>query len=98
MEEEVPLQPGQLNIVVRDMQNNEIHFKLKSSAKMEKLMNVYCARQGKNPKATRFFFDGERVLPESTPESLEMSDGDMLEVHEEQLGGRWEIRLDLGAE
>jgi ribosomal protein S17 len=51
------------------------------------LMNVYCARQGKNPKLTRFFFDGERVLAESTPESLEMSDGDMVEVHEEQLGG-----------
>ncbi|KAK8050393.1 ubiquitin-related domain-containing protein [Apiospora phragmitis] len=36
-----------LNIKVTD-NNNEVFFKIKRSTKLEKLMNAFCERQGKN--------------------------------------------------
>ncbi|KAI4087569.1 MAG: hypothetical protein LQ348_006551 [Seirophora lacunosa] len=88
-----------LNIKVTD-NNNEVFFKIKRSTALKKLMDAFCDRQGKNPNSVRFFFDGTRVNPTDSPDScltkanvkffpfqLEMSDGDMLEVHQEQIGG-----------
>lgn len=75
-----------LNIKVTD-NNNEVFFKIKRSTKLEKLMNAFCERQGKTMNSVRFLFDGQRVQPTDTPDSLEMADGDTLEVHQEQVGG-----------
>jgi Ubiquitin-2 like Rad60 SUMO-like len=88
MEGEAPPQPAnQISVMVRDMHNNEILFKVKSSSPLEKMMRVYCTRQGKVFERTRFLFDGVPVNSDSTPDSLEMADGEMIEVHEEQIGG-----------
>jgi len=54
---------------------------------LKKLMDAFCDRQGKDPKSVRFLFDGQRVRPEDSPETLDMQDGDTLEVHQEQIGG-----------
>jgi hypothetical protein len=35
---------------------------------------------GLSPDALRFEFDGERLGPEDTPDSLEMSDDDLIDV------------------
>jgi len=75
-----------LNIKVTD-NNNEVFFKIKRSTKLEKLMNAFCDRQGKQLSTVRFLFDGQRVRPEDSPDSLDMADGDTLEVHQEQIGG-----------
>ncbi|KAK5987662.1 Ubiquitin-like protein pmt3/smt3 [Cladobotryum mycophilum] len=75
-----------LNIKVTD-NNNEVFFKIKRSTKLEKLMNAFCERQGKSMSSVRFLFDGTRVQPTDTPAELEMTDGDTLEVHQEQVGG-----------
>ncbi|KAM4059375.1 ubiquitin-2 like rad60 SUMO-like domain-containing protein [Hirsutella rhossiliensis] len=75
-----------LNIKVTD-NNNEVFFKIKRSTKLEKLMNAFCERQGKNINSVRFLFEGARVQPTDTPDTLEMQDGDTLEVHQEQVGG-----------
>ncbi|EXJ71473.1 uncharacterized protein Z519_08154 [Cladophialophora bantiana CBS 173.52] len=75
-----------LNIKVTDG-NNEVFFKIKRSTKLEKLMRAFCERQGKDPKAARFLFDGQKVQAGDTPEQLEMQDGDSIEVHQEQIGG-----------
>ncbi|KAK4188349.1 ubiquitin-related domain-containing protein [Podospora australis] len=75
-----------LNIKVTD-NNNEVFFKIKRSTKLEKLMNAFCERQGKNTASVRFLFEGQRVQPTDTPDTLEMQDGDTLEVHQEQVGG-----------
>jgi small ubiquitin-related modifier len=32
-------------------------------------------------------FDGSRVQPTDSPDTLDMQDGDTLEVHQEQIGG-----------
>ncbi|CAF9905676.1 MAG: hypothetical protein GOMPHAMPRED_003316 [Gomphillus americanus] len=75
-----------LNIKVTD-NNNEVFFKIKRTTTLKKLMDAFCDRQGKMPNSVRFLFDGDRVQPNDTPESLEMQDGDTLEVHQEQIGG-----------
>ncbi|KAM7190637.1 Ubiquitin-related domain containing protein [Naviculisporaceae sp. PSN 640] len=75
-----------LNIKVTD-NNNEVFFKIKRSTKLEKLMSAFCERQGKTVNSVRFLFEGQRVQPTDTPDTLEMQDGDTLEVHQEQVGG-----------
>ncbi len=58
-----------LNIKVTD-NNNEVFFKIKRSTKLEKLMNAFCDRQGKSMTTVRFLFDGQRVQPADTPDSV----------------------------
>ncbi|TGZ83576.1 ubiquitin-like protein [Ascodesmis nigricans] len=81
-------EPGaeHLNIKVTD-NNNEVFFKIKRSTQLKKLMDAFCERQGKSTSSVRFLFDGTRVQPGDTPDSLDMQDGDTLEVHQEQIGG-----------
>ncbi|MCJ1446159.1 MAG: hypothetical protein MMC23_006664 [Stictis urceolatum] len=75
-----------LNIKVTD-NNNEVFFKIKRTTQLKKLMEAFCDRQGKTPASVRFLFDGTRVNPTDTPDTLDMADGDTLEVHQEQVGG-----------
>ncbi|KAI9888525.1 MAG: hypothetical protein M1814_006859 [Vezdaea aestivalis] len=75
-----------LNIKVTD-NNNEVFFKIKRQTPLKKLMDAFCERQGKAPTSVRFLFDGTRVMQSDSPESLDMQDGDCLEVHQEQIGG-----------
>ncbi|KAF7845751.1 hypothetical protein BT93_L0797 [Corymbia citriodora subsp. variegata] len=83
-EEQAPSE--HLNIKVTD-NNNEVFFKIKRSTQLKKLMDAFCERQGKTPSSVRFLFDGQRVNPTDTPDTLDMQDGDTLEVHQEQIGG-----------
>lgn len=77
-----------LNIKVTD-NNNEVFFKIKRTTALGKLMNAFCDRQGKNISSVRFLFDGQRVTATDNPDTLDMQDGDTLEVHQEQIGGSW---------
>ncbi|KAI9757340.1 MAG: hypothetical protein M1815_001427 [Lichina confinis] len=83
---EDPQPTEHLNIKVTD-NNNEVFFKIKRTTALKKLMDAFCERQGKSPTTVRFLFDGNRVQPQDSPNSLDMQDGDTLEVHQEQLGG-----------
>lgn len=58
-----------LNIKVTD-NNNEVFFKIKRSTKLEKLMTAFCERQGKSLSSVRFLFDGTRVQPTDTPDTV----------------------------
>ena len=58
-----------LNIKVTD-NNNEVFFKIKRSTQLKKLMDAFCERQGKQISTVRFLFDGTRVRPEDTPETV----------------------------
>ncbi|CZR50566.1 related to ubiquitin-like protein modifier [Phialocephala subalpina] len=75
-----------LNIKVTD-NNNEVFFKIKRTTILKKLMDAFCERHGKAPNSVRFLFDGSRVQPTDSPNTLDMQDGDTLEVHQEQIGG-----------
>lgn len=69
--EQQEVAPGSehLNIKVTD-NNNEVFFKIKRSTKLEKLMNAFCERQGKNINSVRFLFEGSRVQHTDTPDTV----------------------------
>jgi len=83
---EEPQASEHLNIKVTD-NNNEVFFKIKRTTQLKKLMDAFCERQGKAPSSVRFLFDGSRVNASDSPDTLDMQDGDTLEVHQEQIGG-----------
>jgi small ubiquitin-related modifier len=58
-----------LNIKVTD-NNNEVFFKIKRTTALSKLMNAFCERQGKSMQSVRFLFDGARVNPTDSPDSV----------------------------
>lgn len=58
-----------LNIKVTD-NNNEVFFKIKRTTALSKLMNAFCDRQGKQLATVRFLFDGARVNPTDSPDSV----------------------------
>jgi small ubiquitin-related modifier len=65
-----------------------VFFKIKRKTAMRKLMDAYCRRQGQVPGSVRFTFDGNRVNPDSTPDSYNMEDQDVIDAMVEQIGGR----------
>jgi hypothetical protein len=69
---EDPPQPEHLNIKVTD-NNNEVFFKIKRTTALKKLMDAFCDRQGKMPNQVRFLFDGTRVQPTDTPQTVSQS-------------------------
>ena len=58
-----------LNIKVTDG-NNEVFFKIKKTTQLKKLMDAFCDRQGKAPSSVRFLFDGTRVNPTDSPDTV----------------------------
>ncbi|GBG00158.1 hypothetical protein Rsub_12977 [Raphidocelis subcapitata] len=78
---------GVINLIVKDQTGAEVHFKVKSHTKLEKVVNAYCQKKAIEPTSVRFVFDGTRVNPNSTPQDLGMDDGDSIDVFQEQVGG-----------
>lgn len=68
-EDQPQLKAEHLNIKVTD-NNNEVFFKIKRTTALSKLMNAFCDRQGKQLSSVRFLFDGARVQPSDSPESV----------------------------
>lgn len=65
----------------------EVLFKVKYSTSMEKLKKSYAERIGVEVKVLRFKFDGQTINSDATPKTLEMEDGDSIDVFMEQVGG-----------
>ncbi|KAH6645621.1 ubiquitin family protein, partial [Truncatella angustata] len=76
----------QLGIRVTDS-NNDILFRIRKSTPLDSVMQAFCERQGKNINVVRFLFEGQRVQPTDSPDSLGIIDGDSLSVHQEQIRG-----------
>ena len=69
-----------LNIKVTD-NNNEVFFKIKRSTKLEKLMTAFCERQGKSINSVRFLFEGQRVQPADTPDTVSLDTNKQEHTH-----------------
>ncbi|KAL0280166.1 UNVERIFIED_CONTAM: hypothetical protein PYX00_001539 [Menopon gallinae] len=50
-------------------------------------MNAYCERAGLSMTTVRFRFDGQAINEMDTPDTLEMEEGDTIEVYQQQTGG-----------
>jgi small ubiquitin-related modifier len=71
---------SQVNIKVRDAEGNEVMFKIKRATQLKKLMDAYCTRMGSSAGAYRFLFDGHRINPDDTPDSLDMQEKDCVDA------------------
>ncbi|QPG77324.1 SUMO protein smt3 [Brettanomyces nanus] len=79
-------QDTHINLKVTDG-SSEVFFKIKRTTPLKRLMDAFCKRQGKSIESLRFLYEGQRLTADSTPESLDMEDGDLIEAHREQVGG-----------
>lgn len=80
--------PTHINIKVKT-NDSEVHFRIKRSTPLSKLMNTYCDRQGKPHGSVRFMLDGNRVEDHHTPDDLDLEDGDTIDAMIQQVGGGW---------
>eukprot|EP00741_Cyanophora_paradoxa_P008256 tig00001278_g7986.t1 len=76
-----------INLKVKGQDGNEVHFKIKKTSTLQKLMDAYCQRIGQAAGSVRFMFDGSRIQPAQTPEEIGMEDGDEIDAMMEQVGG-----------
>ncbi|EGI63783.1 Small ubiquitin-related modifier 3 [Acromyrmex echinatior] len=76
-----------INLKVLGQDNAVVQFKIKKHTPLRKLMNAYCDRVGLAIAAVRFRFDGQPINELDTPTSLEMEEGDTIEVYQQQTGG-----------
>ncbi|KAG5450045.1 Small ubiquitin- modifier 2-A [Clonorchis sinensis] len=76
-----------INLKVQGQEGSIVHFKIKKTTPLRKLMNAYCERMGYQPMSVRFIFDGNNVHDTHTPASLEMEENDTIEVFQAQTGG-----------
>lgn len=78
-------QPMKISVVSQDGQ--VIEFKIKKTTPFRKLMSAYCDRTKLAQNTVRFTFDGSRINDIDTPKSMDMEDGDTIEVFTQQTGG-----------
>jgi len=64
-----------------------VHFKIRKTTPMSKLMDAYLERQGVQKDNVRFLFDGVRLTETDTPKSLAMEEGDTIDAVLAQTGG-----------
>jgi hypothetical protein len=55
-----------VQVVLKDQNGTQIAFGVKSNTRMEKVQNAFAERTSRPVDSLRFFFDGDRVLPEDT--------------------------------
>ncbi|KAJ3675722.1 hypothetical protein LUZ60_004764 [Juncus effusus] len=76
-----------INLKVKNQNGMEVHFKIKKSTPLKKLMKAYCQRESLELNSIAFLFDGRRLRGDQSPEQLEMEDGDEIDAMLHQTGG-----------
>ena len=66
--------------------DGEVYFKVRKTTPFLKLMNAFCTRQSKSMDSVKFLLNGQRINPTDTPESLDMDEGDTIDVVMQQTG------------
>ncbi|KAA6368860.1 MAG: hypothetical protein EZS28_035613 [Streblomastix strix] len=65
----------------------ETFFQIRKNTTLAKLMEAYSANMNKKLSTLRFLFDGNRIKKIDTPDSLDMEDGDLIDVMIQQISG-----------
>ena len=73
-------QDSNIKLKVVGQDSNEIHFRVKQTTQMGKLMKSYSERVGVPITSLRFLFDGRRINDDESPSALEMEQDDAIEV------------------
>jgi small ubiquitin-related modifier len=64
-----------------------VMFRVKPTTKFEKIIQSWCDKKAVDPATMRFHYDSGQVTGQDTPLSLDMDDGDQIDVAVEQVGG-----------
>lgn len=76
-----------INLKVYGLDNSIIQFRTSPHLPLGRLMSKYAELTGIGKNVARFRFDGISVHEKDTPNSLEMEEGDIIEVYYQQIGG-----------
>eukprot|EP01139_Manchomonas_bermudensis_P014687 Amastigsp_a508816_455.p2 type:complete len:109 gc:universal Amastigsp_a508816_455:1-327(+) len=76
-----------INVRIADQTKEELHFRIKKSTPMAKLMKAYATNAGVAENSFRFMFEGRRIAKTDTAESLGLEDDDVIDLRPEQTGG-----------
>ncbi|XP_026821599.1 small ubiquitin-related modifier 3-like [Rhopalosiphum maidis] len=76
-----------INLNVLGQDNVIIQFKIRKITRLRKLMYAYCENTGLAYNSVRFRFEGQPVNEIDTPASLNLEEGDIIEVFQQQTGG-----------
>ena len=75
-EQQDPVAPeaARITIFFEDLNQARMTFKLKSTTKFKKARDMWAKNVQRDVQSLRFLFDGEKVLDDSTPESVGADD------------------------
>ena len=76
-----------LNIKVMDPTGDHHTFATFANCYLEYIMKEFCAKTRLDMAGLRFCFDGRRLREDDTPAMVELEEGDVIEVFQEQTGG-----------
>lgn len=76
-----------ISISVVNQSGQEVFFKVRTTTLFKKIFEAYCQKLSIPTQSIRFLFDGSRINPEDSPESLNMEDNDVVDALLEQTGG-----------
>ena len=79
-------QMSQLLFSIQDQAGDMIFFKIKGNMEMGRVFQACAKRKGMKRKHLRFLLDGDRIGDYSTPDSLELTDCDRLDVIYDRCG------------
>ncbi|KAI0700263.1 small ubiquitin-related modifier [Cerioporus squamosus] len=76
-----------IKITVYDQKGRGVVFKMRRVGLLSKLQHAYACQVGQDVASLKFLYDGQRIRDGATPECLQMSDDDVIDVVLEQVGG-----------
>jgi hypothetical protein len=71
-----------VHLVIKDLNNSEVHFKCKKTTRFQQLMDAFYSRTGRDAELTRFLHDGLRIDRNMTLADLEMENDDVIDAME----------------
>ncbi|KAJ8676281.1 hypothetical protein QAD02_012068 [Eretmocerus hayati] len=97
--ESLPKDEKYINLKVADKNSHQaVQFKIKMSVSLNKLMKGYCDRMGLDIRQLRFLTpEGIRITDRHTAASLELVDGDIIEVYSGMDGGNTYMGLPISS-
>ncbi|CAK9141434.1 unnamed protein product [Ilex paraguariensis] len=74
-------------LTVKGQDGNEVFFRIKRSARLQKLLMAYCERKQLDYRSMEFLFNGERIPTRQSPDDLKLEDGDQIDAMKHHTGG-----------
>ncbi|XP_048334082.1 small ubiquitin-related modifier 2 [Ziziphus jujuba] len=78
-----------ISLKVKSQDNDERYFRIRRDSPLLRLMRAYCEKKQFEFRYIRFFYDGQYIRPNQTPDSLGLEDGAEIDALTPQSGGGW---------